>query len=105
MWLKFVRILGLSILIHLAANYLEQEIRKANVPGTFILSCGCFPGFTGLAMKYLCDSYESVNSISGICIDRQIPGVNGIIDFIISGLKGFGETSYYYYAGNKKYDR
>lgn len=74
------------------ANYLEQEIRKANVPGTFILSCGCFPGFTGLAMKYLCDSYESVNSISGICIDRQIPGVNGIIDFIISGLKGFGET-------------
>lgn len=86
------------------ANYLEQEIRKANVPGTFILSCGCFPGFTGLAMKYLCDSYESVNSISGICIDRQIPGVNGIIDFIISGLKGFGETSYYYYAGNKKYD-
>lgn len=55
-------------------------------------------------MKYLCDSYESVNSISGICIDRQIPGVNGIIDFIISGLKGFGETSYYYYAGNKKYD-
>ena len=70
------------------ANYLEQEIRKANVPGTFILSCGCFPGFTGLAMKYLCDSYESVNSISGICIDRQIPGVNGIIDFIISGVKG-----------------
>lgn len=80
------------------------HIPEPNVPGTFILSCGCFPGFTGLAMKYLCDSYESVNSISGICIDRQIPGVNGIIDFIISGLKGFGETSYYYYAGNKKYD-
>lgn len=85
------------------ANYLGQEIRKVNAPGTFILSCGCFPGLTGLMMKYLCDSYENVNMISGICIDRQIPGVNGIVDFIISGLKGFGEASYYY-VGEKKYD-
>lgn len=85
------------------ANFLENEIARLNLKGTFVLSSGCFPGLCGIAMRHMCESYEKVNSISGICIDKQIPGLNGVVDFIISGLKEFGEASYYY-DGTKRYD-
>lgn len=78
------------------ADYLEGKIQEYGLKGAFILSCGCFPGMTGIVLKYLCEKFNNIDCISGINIDGQTPGINGIIDFALSGLRGFGEPFCYY---------
>ncbi|HGD4318173.1 TPA: saccharopine dehydrogenase NADP-binding domain-containing protein [Streptococcus agalactiae] len=77
-------------------NFLESQIKADRLDGIFILSCGCFPGMTGILIRHLCNNLDKINFIEGFTFDNQTPGIYGIVDFILSGINGFGESDYYY---------
>lgn len=87
------------------AESLEKKLIECKDKGLAVLSSGCFPGMTGILMCVLCETLDKVNEIYGIHIDNQVPSLYGIVDFILSGIKGFGESGCYYYKGSKKRDK
>lgn len=87
------------------ANCLEEKLVEHRERSVFVLSSGCFPGMTGILMSSLCDTLEKVDKLCGISIDKQIPSLYGTIDFILSGIEGFGEAGCYYNRGKKIRDK
>lgn len=85
------------------ADYLAEKL-KGQFQGTFILSCGCFPGMTGIMQKSVISELEKTEEIQGCNVDRHVPSLYGIIDFILSGVNGFGVSGNCYENGEEKKD-
>lgn len=85
------------------ADYLAEKL-KGQFQGTFILSCGCFPGMTGIMQKSVMAGLEKTKEIQGCNMDRHVPSIYGTIDFILSGVNGFGVSGSYYENGVEKKD-
>ena len=83
------------------AGFLADKLSAYADRSRFVLMSGCFPGMTGIMAEYLCRGFDKVDSINGINIDHQVPSLYGTVDFILSGIRGFGEAGMYYSAGSK----
>lgn len=85
------------------ADYLAEKL-KGQSRGIFILSCGCFPGMTGIMQKSVMTELEKTQEIQGWNLDRHVPSLYGTIDFILSGVNGFGVSGVYYKNGVERKD-
>lgn len=85
------------------ADYLAEKL-KGQFQGTFILSCGCFPGMTGIMQKSVMTELDKTEQILGWNPDRHVPSLYGTIDFILSGVNGFGISGSWYENGIEKKD-
>ena len=80
------------------ADFLFEKQQKLNKGCSFV-SCGCFPGITGIMLKEVLAEMDTVEEIDGISYDRHTPSLFGTIDFILSAVHGFGKSGCCYRAG------
>lgn len=85
-------------------TFLEERISDIEGNNIFVLSSGYFPGMTGILISYLCESFDSIQEISGLSVSEEIPSKSAIEDFILTNLSGFGVSLSYYDDGNIKRD-
>lgn len=79
--------------------FLEERIADISKKSVFVLSSGFFPGMSGLLMRYICDSFEHPETISGLSASNEVPSQSAIEDFILTNLSGFGMALHYYENG------
>ena len=92
---------GAAYIDPFGAGFLAEKLAPYADKNKFVLMSGCFPGMTGIMAEYLCRGFSKVETINGINIDHQVPSLYGTVDFILSGIRGFGEASMFYSAGSK----
>ena len=77
------------------------EIDIDGAKGTFILSAGSFPGFSGVVPLYIAEKYfDRVDSFTMISENNEESSYGAFYDLVMSSVNGFGKSGYMYADGN-----
>ena len=69
--------------------------------GTFILSAGSFPGFSGVLPIYMADRYfDRVESLTMLSENNEESSYGAVYDLVMSSVDGFGKGGYMYSDGD-----
>lgn len=80
-------------------TFLEKYLYDKTDNNIFVLSSGYYPGLSGVLMKYVCNSFERPETVSGFTISEEVPSQSAIEDFVLTNLSGFGKICSYYSNG------
>lgn len=84
--------------------FLEDKLKDIKDKNIFVLSSGYFPGMSGLLMRYICESFDTPETICGLSVSDEVPSQSAIEDFILTNLSGFGAALSYYNHGRIERD-